>query len=202
MKYEEDWNYARLSEFTFSYSHNLSRTRIESRDPFTYSTVISISGLVSQIILYSFPLILFLSPRNSGQCGEISISLLPLFIVDRVQTRTCEHATVFARKYLTLPREQFSSRIPEHFFLFCFLSPLICPLARAGQIFPNLFLSRTRAGKRVSLSNTLTSSSRWHDADPLVWPAQTKLQYRERGRKAIEASIRYFFPRVFLWKKK
>lgn len=150
-----------------SYIHIIYLVLVSNRDPFTYSTVISISGLADNFLFISVDIIL-IAQKFRTMRRNINLSLLPLFIVDRVQTRTCEHATVFARKYLTLPREQFSSRIPEHFFCFVFFLPSSAPLARAGQIFPNLFLSRTRAGKRVSRSNTLTNSSRWSDADPLV----------------------------------
>lgn len=166
-----------------------------NQDPFTYSTVISISVLESQIIFYSFPLILFLSPRNSGQCEEISISL-PFHrwssANSNVRTRNCFRAQIF---------DVAARAVFPHsgaFFCFVFFLPSSARSQEPGKFSPIYFCREREPETCVAfeyvdefLSMARCGSSRLTD----------KIAISREGRKAI-ARHRFVIFRAYFCEKR
>lgn len=196
MKYEEEWNYARLSEFTFSqfsYSHNLSRIRIESRSIHVFDRDKHLGPRVADNFLFISVDIILIAQKFRTMRRNINLSPFSSLIeckLERANTQLFSRANIWRC-------EQFS-RIPEHFFVLFSFSPHL-PARKSRANFPQFISVANGSRKRVSRSNTLTSSSRWRDADPLVWP--TKLQYRERGGKRSRGIDSLFSARIFAKKE-
>lgn len=146
----QEWNYARLSD-TFSHIHDLSRTRVESRSIHVFGRDRHL-GLGSQIISIHFrwysyrPEILVDTKKYQYLALFFSLSLSSVhrsvFIeckLERASTQLFSRANILACSRASSSPLAFRS-------IFFFSLPFIFPVARAGPIFPSLFLSRTRAG--------------------------------------------------------
>lgn len=115
-----------------------------------------------------------------------------------MQTRACEHATVFTRKYLTLPREQFSFHIAEYFFVL-FSFPLSSFRSQEPGRFSPIYFYREREPETCvafEYVNEFLSMARCRSSR---LTRASKIAISREGRKEIEASIRYF--PAFLRKK-
>lgn len=182
----------------FSHIHDLSRTRVESRSIHVFSRD---KHLGSQIIFIHFR---WYSYRERIPIHRnINLAIFPSLPLLQCSSSTNSSVRariyVFTRKYLTLPCSRASDSSPAFgsiFFLFSFPFHLSAR-KRAGPIFPNLFLSRTRAGNvrraRIRWWVSLDGATRILSFDP---HGQNCNIARE------EETHRFVIFRAYFWEKK